>query len=172
MFKSFLISALLFIFSGNISANIEVAFIEGAPKDQFIFNNTSKCDLQDVALKIDLSESEGLLIFDTSSQGKGVEVFQPFEVSKGQIRLASVENVNDGDTQLSLHIETMQANDYVSFTIDVDDTLVESELGNIRVTGTEITNAFVSIDVAGKNTLKAQFDNNGKALLVMSKCTS
>jgi hypothetical protein len=91
--------------------------------------------------------------------GQGVEVFQPFEITKGEMRLTSAEKVSDGDKRLSLNIESIKAKDFVSFTIDVDDTLVESQLGNIRVTGTEIKSASVSIDVKGNEILTALFDN-------------
>jgi hypothetical protein len=172
MFNILLSTILIVMLSENAYANIEVTFIEGAPKDKFVLNNTRECNLQDVTLKVDLSESEGRLIFDTTAMGKGVEVFQPFEVTKGQITLTSAEKVNDGDTPLSLNIKTIQAKDSVSFTIDVDDTLAESQLGNIRVTGTEVINASVTIDAKDNNTLTASFDKNGKALLLMPKCTA
>ena len=62
-------------------ANVEVVFKESAPKDSFILNNESLCNFQDVLVKIDLSQSTGRLIFDTTASGAGVEVFQPFEIS-------------------------------------------------------------------------------------------
>lgn len=172
MFNILLSTVFFVLLSGHAYADIAVRFIESAPKDKFILHNTSECNLQDVALKIDLSGSEGGLIFDTTAAGKGVEVFQPFEVTKGQITLNSADKVNDGDTQLSLIIKNIEAKQTVSFTIDVDDTLIKSQLGNIRVTGTEITNASVSIVIKGNKILTASFDNQAKALLVMPKCTA
>lgn len=155
MFNVMLLAILLAMLSTKAHANVEVTFIEGAPKDKFILSNTGECSLQDVDLKVDLSKSKGRLIFDTTAMGKGVEVFQPFEITRGEMKLTSAKTVSDGDKQLSLNIESIQAKDSVSFTIDVDDTLAESQLGNIRVTGNEITSALVSIDVKGIETLTA-----------------
>ena len=49
--------------------------------------------MQDLALEIDLTQSEGRLIFDTTATGAGVEVFQPFEVTHGNIALVSQDGV-------------------------------------------------------------------------------
>jgi hypothetical protein len=145
-------------------ANVEVTFVESAPKDRFILHNTSQCALND------LSNSVGRLIFDTTATGAGVEVFQPFEVKKGNLKLISASEVKDGDSTLSLSIENIAANDSVSFTIDVDDTLTQSELGNIRVSGSEITNALIEITTKEQQTSVAMFDNKGKALVSLPSC--
>jgi hypothetical protein len=145
-------------------ANVEVTFVESAPKDRFILHNTSQCALND------LSNSVGRLIFDTTATGAGVEVFQPFEVKKGNLKLISASEVKDGDSTLSLSIENIAANDSVSFTIDVDDTLTQSELGNIRVSGSEISNALIKITTKGQQTSAAMFDNKGKALVSLPSC--
>jgi len=150
--------------------NIDVTFVESAPKDRFVLTNTSQCSLNDLTVNLDLSNSAGKLIFDTTATGAGVEVFQPFEVRKGNLQLASSQKVKDGDSTLSLIIESIAANDSVSFTIDVDDTLTQSELGNIRVSGSEIKNASINVNIEGQQASAATFNNKGKALVALSSC--
>ncbi|PKF62016.1 aggregation factor core [Psychromonas sp. psych-6C06] len=152
-------------------ADIEVKFLEGAPKDKFVFKNTSECNLQNIVLKVDLSNSQGGLIFDTTATGQGVEVFQPFEVTEGELALTSSGKVKDGAKHLSLNVKSINAKQSVSFTIDVDDTLDRSELGNIRVSGNEITNAAVDINFDSEESATAVFNKQGKALLLMPQCT-
>lgn len=174
MFKTqlaILSTVCLFMSPTNVFADIEVSFKDGAPKDRFVINNTSECSVQDIVLTIDLKNSAGGLIFDTTEMGEGIEVFQPFEVTKGQITLNTAEKVSDGDTHLSLLIKTIKANDSVSFTIDVDDTLTESQYGNIRVTDAEIKQATATVKMKDKNAVTGEFDNAGKALITMSECT-
>ena len=171
MFKPIFTIFFVYILSANAYANIEVSFKDGAPKDKFELKNTSQCNVQSIELTIDLSKSLGRLIFDTTASGKGVEVFQPFEVVIGQIKQNKDSQVSDGGEKLSLEIKEIEPNGFASFTIDVDDTLTTSELGNIRVTDNEIAGALVMIDIKGKGTVTATFDENGKALLIMPKCT-
>ncbi len=83
------ICTLLLLTGQSAQANIEVDFYESAPKDRFVIKNTGKCLLQDLTLEIDLTKSAGRLIFDTTATGAGVEVFEPFEVTRGNISLAS-----------------------------------------------------------------------------------
>ena len=115
-----------------------MSFYESAPKDSFVLKNTSECVLEDLVFNVDLSKTAGRLIFDTTSSGAGVEVFQPFEVVNGSLTLVSSAKVNDGDTNLKIKIKRIAPTDSVSFTIDVDDTLAKSALGNIRVADAEI----------------------------------
>ena len=84
---------ILAMFTGSAAqANVEIKFTESAPKDRFVIENTSKCDLNNMTLEIDLSQSAGRLIFDTTATGAGVEVFQPFEVTEGASLLTSPES--------------------------------------------------------------------------------
>lgn len=165
------IVASVWLLAGQLAhANVEVTFVESAPKDRFVLHNTSQCALNDLTVHLDLSNSVGRLIFDTTATGAGVEVFQPFEVKKGNLKLISASEVKDGDSTLSLSIQSIAANDSVSFTIDVDDTLTQSELGNIRVSGSEITNALIEITTKEQQTSVAMFDNKGKAMVPFPSC--
>lgn len=151
-------------------ANIQVDFIEGAPKDKFMFRNTGKCNLKNLTLTLDLSKSKGGLIFDTTATGKDVEVFQPFEVTKGDLVLDGSNKVEDGDRQLSIAIKGISSKDSVSFTIDVDDTLDNSSLGNIRVTDHEISNATISANLQGQKLTKSIFNAQGQAIILTPEC--
>lgn len=153
-------------------ANVEVNFVESAPKDRFVIENVGKCDLDNVTVDIDLTQSAGRLIFDTTSSGAGVEVFQPFEIGEGDLKLVSSVDVKDGDTGLSINVVSIQPGKSVSFTIDVDDTLTSSELGMIRVTGAEIENAQVSLRLGDDQPVTAAFNGQSKALVVLPPCAA
>ena len=68
------------MFVGPARADIVVNFVESAPKDRFVIKNTGEYDFENLIVEIDLTSSVGRLIFDTTGNGAGVEVFQPFEV--------------------------------------------------------------------------------------------
>lgn len=166
------ICTLLLLTGQSAQANIEVDFYESAPKDQFVIKNTGKCLLQDLTLEIDLTKSAGQLIFDTTAAGAGVEVFQPFEVTRGNISLISQSGVKDGDAKLALSIPNLPSGKSVSFTIDVDDTLPVSELGKIRVAGSEIKNGLVKISSGKQNPTSAVFGSNSKATILQPACSA
>ena len=75
------------ISSAPVQADIVVNFVESAPKDRFVIENTGECEFENLVVEIDLSGSAGGLIFDTTATGAGVEVFQPFEV-RGSVAFA------------------------------------------------------------------------------------
>lgn len=162
---------LALFFTAATQANIEVHFSEGAPKDRFTFTNQGKCSLKNVTVDLDLSKSQGKLIFDTTSEGAGVEVFQPFEVTEGKIKLASEKGVKDGDSGMSLLIESLNPGEQVGFTIDVDDTLPVSSLGMIRVAGSEILGGIVSAKMGDMKPAMAAFTANSKAIIPLAKCS-
>jgi len=169
MVFAFLSIFILFI-GQPVIADLEVNFIESAPKDRFIIKNTGECVLKDLVLEIDLSESTGRLIFDTTATGAGVDVFQPFEVTEGEIELISSAAVEDGDTTLSLRIQNLPAGKAISFTIDVDDTLTASELGKTRVADSEISNGLVKARLREQEPVIATFGNNSKATVLLPTC--
>jgi hypothetical protein len=163
-------SFLILLLGQPVNADLEVEFIESAPKDRFIIKNTGECVLKDLVLEIDLSESTGRLIFDTTATGAGVDVFQPFEVTEGEIELISSDAVEDGDTTLSLSIQDIPAGKAISFTIDVDDTLTASELGQTRVADSEISNGLVKARLREQKPVIATFGNNSRATVLLSTC--
>jgi len=149
-------------------ADINVRFSEGAPKDRFSFKNDSACDLTDLSIEIDLSASSARLIFDTTGEGAGVEVFQPFEKVDGKFELAG--EVTDGEQQLTLQIERFAVGETISFTIDVDDTLTTSELGNIRVSSSEMQGSKVSLKASGGEVVSGTFGADNTSTLEIDSC--
>lgn len=166
------------------SANLDITFRESAPKDSFIITNTSECTANNLIVNIDLSNSAGKLIFDTTAQGAGVEVFQPFEVKQGDITLATA-TIKDGQSKLSITINNLEPQGTASFTIDVDDTLKQSRLGNIRVANSEIMGGEVQAILSSANTSTstsdkttnnissaiASFNNNSQAKVLVPLCS-
>ena len=149
-------------------ADINVRFSEGAPKDRFSFKNDSACDLTDLSIEIDLSASSARLIFDTTGEGAGVEVFQPFEKVDGKFDLAG--EVTDGEQQLTLQIERFAVGETISFTIDVDDTLKTSELGNIRVSSSEMQGSEVRLKVSDGEVVTGTFGADNTSRLKIDAC--
>ena len=162
--------ALILMSASSVYANVTVDFLEGAPKDRFVVTNTGQCALQAVRVDIDLTSTTGGLIFDTTATGAGVEVFQPFEVTEGDIKLNGKASVNDGDKILSVIISSIKPNASVSFTIDVDDTLRDSERGMIIVSGAEIENGLVTV-TQGPLGSSGTFDRNSTATVNMASCS-
>lgn len=173
----------LFGSAPNIYANdvigckdyISVVFREGAPVDKFKIKNQSK-NWKIKTMDIDLSSSQGRLIFDTISGGKGVEVFQPYQSVSGSARLATFALVEDGADAVKLNFEKFSSGDSYTFSIDVDDQLTASDLGQIRVTGEEIAKAkaiFMIVNSDGSQVIKeALFDDTSKAVLKAKNCKS
>ncbi|WP_181893152.1 aggregation factor core [Falsiruegeria mediterranea] len=147
-------------------AGLSIRFIEGAPKDRFQIENTGGCDITGAMLRLDLSSSQGALIFDVSSTGAGVEVFQPFVLVEGQEALASVPAVVDGQDTLDLAVDRLEPGAAIGFTIDVDDTIGTRQ---ITVTGSEIEGATVSI-TQGAEVRATTFNVSARAELPTSSC--
>ena len=161
--------------SGMAQADVRVLFQEGAPKDRFEIRNTGGCPLGPMTLTLDLTESSGGLIFDTAAQGPGVQVYQPLEIVQGADLLREEPAVQDGGRSIDLVMRDLGPREAVAFTIDVDDTLPLSPLGQTQVAGSEIKGAAIAIDFEGGAALppvKAQFDRNAVAVLRVSNCIS
>ena len=151
-------------------ANLEIQFRESAPKDRFMIKNTGGCSLADVRMDIDLSKSRGKLIFDTTATGAGVDVFQPFEAGDAAIAQLDAKGVQDGDSMLAVGVSEIGPGATVTFTIDVDDTLEKSDLGNIRVAGSEIEGGQVKVLLPAGEPMIATFSSSSKAVVVMPDC--
>lgn len=149
-------------------AALEVRFDEGAPKDRFTIINQAACALGATKVTIDLSGSPYGLVFDVTSQGAGVEVFQPFELTAGAKNLKSVPKVADGDNRVTLDLLGLPAGGRVSFTIDVDDTRKSRE---ITVSDQEIAGAKVAVST-DRERLHATFGDNATATVALKACDS
>lgn len=170
LFKTILLLSFTLASIGLAENAIKIRFIESAPKDKFLIQNNSTCNLNTFTLTVDLSDSMGKLIFDTTEAGAGVEVFQPFEIIEGDIQLVSSDAVNDGDKTLTIRIDELNANASAGFSIDLDDTLVNSALGMIRVTDAEIENAIIRIVTPNEEVLSTTFDTTSTASLSVKDC--
>lgn len=136
----------------NVSScglDIAARFDEGAPVDIFRIENRSTQVWSITSATYDLTSSRGKLIFDTDEGGNGVEVFQPFKQTGGKADLRRLSNLEDGSSSMTLDFDSFEAGEDFSFSIDVDDTLKASQLGQIRVAGSEIAGARIVLALRG-----------------------
>ncbi|MEO0543893.1 MAG: aggregation factor core [Pseudomonadota bacterium] len=154
----------------NTSALAEVTmeFIEGAPKDRFTIVNAGACPLGGTKISIDLKGSAAGLVFDVSSEGAGVEVFQPFELTSGGGFVVAQPNVSDGDQELEIQLSQFLPGETVSFTIDVDDTVSNRQ---ITVSNAEIFGASFTV-TTDTGRASGEFAGDARASARLSTCTS
>ena len=129
----------------NCQAVLSAKFTESAPRDRFHFSNVSSDGWQVQSVMLQLAGSDGNLIFDTEEGGTGVEVFQKFREESQSATTAVVNEPADGDQSLTIEFSDFPAGANYTFSIDLDDQLKQSELGNIRVSGSEINGAVISV---------------------------
>ena len=146
---------------------VSMVFTESAPRDRFEIRNDSSADQRIQRLTLDLSPSAGKLIFDTLEGGTGVEVFQPFRIEPGEAQLKGSPVVQDGSDRLTLDFTRFESGQRFRFSIDVDDQLTASDLGQIRVSGREMEGAVLTVvfgPSGGAGTeLQARVDGNNRA---------
>jgi len=158
--------------STTAMADLSIRFVESAPKDSFRFTVGENCSLPAGKIMINLKGSQGNLIFDTEPTGLGVEVYQKFEKVAGSNLFAIENNITDGDQALTLNVKPLSEGQDFSFTIDVDDQLTNSSLGQIRVADQEITGASISyISAGGDISQEAVFGAEAEAILSL-QCQS
>ena len=157
-----------FTLSTPAASQVVAQFVEGAPKDRFVFEVTGGCPLGPARLEIDLTGSNGGLIFDVTASGAGVEVYQPFELVSGAERVIATSEVEDGSQRLSLDVDGIDPGTRIAFTIDVDDTIGARE---ITVSGAEITGAQARLVISGVG-YTGIFDALGRAEIPFAACLS
>lgn len=150
------------------SADITVTFRDGAPKDRFTITQNAPCAIGPATLVLDLGTAPAGLIFDTTSTGAGVEVFQPFEWVSAPAGMDTTPQVGDGDTGLALDLPNLTPQLPLAFTIDLDDT---TSTRQITVSGSEVAGAQVTLTTGGTTSV-GTFDANGVATIATSACTS
>lgn len=163
-----LITLASFAFATTAQADLNVRFIEGAPKDRFEIISTADCLNGPVRVEINLALSAGALIFDVTEQGGGVEVFQPFELVAGGDLVSGSSDVKDGDQSLTLTLSQLPKDMPVRFTIDVDDTTSNRQ---ITVNGSEIEGAEVRMSWNG-TTQSGVFGADARAMIAGKACAS
>jgi hypothetical protein len=165
--RAFALNSLVFLLlSAPSYADVQVQFVEGAPKDRFIIKNLGDCDLGVAEFTIDFTASKGGLIFDVTNTGAGVEVFQPFEVTAGAQYLTALPRISDGDQRATLSMTGLGQNETIAFTIDVDDT---NETREITVTDGEIRGASVSL-MMNKTEHSAIMDSRARVVIDTPAC--
>ncbi|WP_299704644.1 aggregation factor core [uncultured Tateyamaria sp.] len=153
--------ALLIALPSAAMADLTVSFRDGAPKDRFTISYDGACALDQLDVQIDLGAAPAGLIFDTTSAGAGVEVFQPLEWVSGTARTSQV---TDGDTVLSMSLDGVEPGASWAFTADIDDT---TSARQITVDGSEMAGAMLR---AGGQA--AVFDSSGAATVKLQNCLS
>lgn len=119
---------------------IKIDYYEDA-SDYFVIENLSASGWTVLEVTIDLKGSLGDLIFDTVAGGAGVSGFEPFQGLDGRVRLTGVSGGEDGGQVISLSFAGFAAGEKSSFSIDLDDRLVQSLNGRSLVAGREISGA-------------------------------
>jgi len=153
-------STLLMCLAGAAQAadcsGASLRFVESAPRDRFELQvGTEPLS----AVTVDLRGSAGRLIFDTADGGTGVEVFQPLRDEGG----TQAGNVADGAEVIKVALNASAAGIRAAFSIDVDDRMTSSDLGQIRVTGGEMAGAVAIFETADGKQIKAVFDSRNRA---------
>ncbi len=148
------------------AADLEVEFIEGAPRDSFILKNVGGCELGAVQFEIDFESSIAGLIFEVSDEGEGVEVSQPFEVTAGAKYLIAQPLVADGDQRAKFDMAGLGTNETFAFTIDVDASL--GTRGN-TVADSEISGTKFSLHLGG-GTYSAVMGIEAQVILTAPNC--
>ncbi len=153
--------------SGLCGLSIDIAFREGAPRDRFEFINASTKKWRIDAISLRLEDTVGKLIFDTEAGGKGVDVFQLFEVESGSAEMDTAVIPDDGGNSLDLTFSRFTAGDSFTFSIDVDDQLSASELGQIRVSDSEMAGGIVVMSLRDESgdphVLELVFDDQSRS---------
>lgn len=153
--------------AADCTTGLSVNFIESAPRDRFELVNTSHAAMSVLSVQINLTSSNGKLIFDTEDGGTGVEVFQPYREDSRDASLQTQPVVADGAERLDLAFTNFPSKSRYTFSIDVDDQLVQSQLGQIRVAGSEMAGAELTVVFAGLDktevTSTATFDARSRA---------
>ena len=156
----------------GFSANVQ--FNESAPRDSFLIKNTSSSDWNISTLALDMTHSAGNLIFDVTAQGAGVEVFQPFRADDGPASLVEEPRVMDGDQRIVLALSGFSKGVDYRFTIDVDDQLTDSALGQIRVAASEMSGAELTLGIENAtgdtSTLTGVFDDKNSVIFEAGTC--
>lgn len=130
--------------AGACGPEVEIRFFEG-DGDLFVIRNLSQEPWALVTLVLSLTGSRGRLVFDTDYGGPGASEPSAFEAVEGPpdkpVGLVGVPAVGDGAEALTLRFRAFLPGREFIFTIDVDDRLEDSDLGQAVVSGAEIAGA-------------------------------
>ncbi len=152
---------------------VVIQFIDSSP-DLFIIENKSLEAWTLLSLEFRAQKSAGRVVFDTDLGGAGASEPYQFEVVEGEVGLMKAPVVADGAEELSLHFANFAPGRKFVFTIDLDDRLENSPMGQAYVTGEEIAGAEVlglfTHPKIGKGNAQGTFGSDGKAHLRGATC--
>lgn len=150
----------MMLLAGTVQAadctGASLRFVESAPRDRFELTVGQRA-LR--AVTVDLRGSAGRLIFDTAGGGTGVEVFQPLRDEGG----TDAGSVDDGADVMRVVLRDARPGGRAAFSIDVDDRLTASDLGQIRVTGGEMEGALALFEAVDGQIVTAVFNADNRA---------
>lgn len=152
------------------AADLAVRFEESAPKDRFIVENQSGCNLAGFEMIIDLRGSAAGLLFDITPGGAGENVSQPFEIAEGEQSVKSVIDVVDGDRVAKVAFQGLAKQSRVVFTVDVDDSLVNGLRGRQMIDASEIAGATIVLTAPDSAQTTAAFLTDGNAVAPVPGC--
>lgn len=152
---------------------VVIRFIDSSP-DLFIIENNSLEPWTLLSLEFRAANSTGRVVFDTDFGGAGASEPQQFETVEGEVGLMRAPVVADGAEELTLNFTNFQAGRKFVFSIDLDDRLENSAMGQAYVTGEEIAGAEVlglfTHPKIGQGNARGTFGTDGKAHLRGATC--
>ncbi|MEQ8739354.1 MAG: hypothetical protein RIE87_08235 [Rhodospirillales bacterium] len=152
---------------------VVIRFIDSSP-DLFIIENKSLEPWTLLSLEFHAAQSAGRVVFDTDFGGAGASEPHQFETVEGEVGLMKAPVVADGAEELILHFTNFQAGRKFVFTIDLDDRLENSPMGQAYVTGEEIAGAEVTglftHPQIGEGKARGTFGTDGTAHLRGATC--
>lgn len=151
-----------------LASDLQVRFIEGAPKDRFSISIDGACELDAASITIDLAAAPAGLLFDVTDRGAGVQVYQPFELTAGRDLVLDPPQVKDGDQAVTLRVARLVSGQTVGFTIDVDDT---GDNRPTMISGAEIAGATVIVE-SSQGAFRGEFNNKAVAIVRLPNCQS
>lgn len=152
---------------------VVIRFIDSGP-DLFIIENNSLEDWTLLSLEFRAEHSAGRVVFDTDFGGAGASEPQQFETVEGEVGLMKAPVVADGAEELTLHFANFAPGRKFVFSIDLDDRLENSAMGQAYVTGDEIAGAEVlglfTRPRIGEGRAQGTFGTDGTAHLRGAAC--
>ena len=152
---------------------VVIQFIDSSP-DLFIIENRSLEAWTLVSLEFRAEKSAGRVVFDTDLGGAGASEPYQFEVVEGEVGLMKAPVVADGAEELTLHFANFAPGRKFVFSIDLDDRLENSAMGQAYVTGDEIAGAEVTglftHPKIGEGRAQGTFGSDGTAHLRGATC--
>lgn len=135
--------------------NVIVQFAESSP-DRFTIVNIGDCDLSHLIVEIDLNESDGGVVFSKPTS---------YSMLRGDISLFSTADYGDASSSLLVAVDTLSANDFASFTTDLNDSVEFEGRSGYRVSMEELQGGVVRISDRYGRVVSSEFGELTQAKL-------